>query len=103
MQKRKIRMGMVGGGQGAFIGGVHRIAAAIDQQIELVCGAQAREFTKDLRAGRGAEAAHAELRKVVEPLEGDRYLEPDLRAAKECIASGRLVAAVEAAVGPLLP
>ncbi len=37
--KRKIRMGMVGGGQGAFIGGVHRIAAAIDQQVELVCGA----------------------------------------------------------------
>ena len=36
---RKIRMGMVGGGRGAFIGGVHRIAAAIDQQIELVCGA----------------------------------------------------------------
>lgn len=31
-------MGMVGGGRGAFIGGVHRIAAAIDQQIELVCG-----------------------------------------------------------------
>jgi predicted dehydrogenase len=36
---RKIRMGMVGGGRGAFIGAVHRIAAAIDQQIELVCGA----------------------------------------------------------------
>ena len=36
---RKIRYGMVGGGRGAFIGGVHRIAAAIDQQIELVCGA----------------------------------------------------------------
>lgn len=36
---RKIRMGMVGGGRGAFIGGVHRIAAAIDGQIELVCGA----------------------------------------------------------------
>lgn len=34
-----MRMGMVGGGQGAFIGAVHRIAAAIDQQIELVCGA----------------------------------------------------------------
>ena len=32
-------MGMVGGGRGAFIGGVHRIAAAIDQQIELVAGA----------------------------------------------------------------
>lgn len=30
---------MVGGGRGAFIGAVHRIAAAMDQQIELVCGA----------------------------------------------------------------
>ena len=36
---RKIRYGMVGGGRGAFIGAVHRIAAAMDQQIELVCGA----------------------------------------------------------------
>ncbi len=36
---RKIRYGMVGGGRGAFIGAVHRIAAALDQQVELVCGA----------------------------------------------------------------
>jgi len=36
---RKIRMGMIGGGRGAFIGGVHRMAAALDGQIELVCGA----------------------------------------------------------------
>ena len=36
---RKIRMGMIGGGQGAFIGAVHRMAAAMDGQIELVCGA----------------------------------------------------------------
>src|SRR3954452_12974547 len=36
---RKIRYGMIGGGRGAFIGGVHRIAASIDGQIELVCGA----------------------------------------------------------------
>ena len=32
-------MGMVGGGRDAFIGAVHRIAAAIDQQVNLVCGA----------------------------------------------------------------
>lgn len=37
--QRKIRMGMVGGGRGAFIGAVHRTAAAIDGEIELVCGA----------------------------------------------------------------
>lgn len=36
---RKMRMGMVGGGRGAFIGTVHRMAAAIDNEIELVCGA----------------------------------------------------------------
>jgi predicted dehydrogenase len=39
IMSRKIRYGMVGGGRGAFIGAVHRIAASIDQQIELVCGA----------------------------------------------------------------
>ena len=36
---RKVRMGMVGGGPGAFIGGVHRTAARFDGKIELVCGA----------------------------------------------------------------
>ena len=36
---RKIRMGMIGGGRGAFIGAVHRMAAGIDGQIDLVAGA----------------------------------------------------------------
>jgi len=35
----RIRLGMVGGGQGAFIGAVHRIAARIDDQYDLVAGA----------------------------------------------------------------
>jgi len=35
----KIRLGMVGGGQGAFIGAVHRIAARLDDRFELVAGA----------------------------------------------------------------
>src|ERR1700754_1948619 len=38
---RRIRLGMVGGGEGAFIGGVHRIAARLDDQYELVAGALA--------------------------------------------------------------
>ena len=37
--KRKLRYGMVGGGQNAFIGAVHRMAANLDGQIELVAGA----------------------------------------------------------------
>lgn len=35
---RKIRMGMIGGGEGSFIGAVHRMAANLDGQIELVAG-----------------------------------------------------------------
>lgn len=49
---RKIRYGMVGGGRGAFIGAVHRIAAAMDQQIELVCGA----FSSDPKRSRASGA-----------------------------------------------
>ncbi len=36
---RKLRMGMVGGGQDAFIGAIHRLAANMDGLIELSCGA----------------------------------------------------------------
>ncbi|MFQ5624706.1 MAG: gfo/Idh/MocA family oxidoreductase, partial [Paracoccaceae bacterium] len=36
---KPIRLGMVGGGQGAFIGAVHRIAARIDGHYRLVAGA----------------------------------------------------------------
>ncbi|MDI5987151.1 Gfo/Idh/MocA family oxidoreductase [Halomonas sp. M4R5S39] len=38
----RLRLGMVGGGQGAFIGRVHRLAAALDGEFELVCGAFSR-------------------------------------------------------------
>lgn len=38
MKERKLKMGMVGGGNNAFIGAIHRNAAFLDNQIELVCG-----------------------------------------------------------------
>jgi len=44
-------MGMVGGGQGAFIGAVHRMAAALDGQIELVAGAFSSDATKSKNSG----------------------------------------------------
>ncbi len=50
---RRLRLGMIGGGQGAFIGAVHRIASRIDDQYELVAGA----FSSD--AARGAASAEA--------------------------------------------
>jgi len=39
ISNRRLRLGMVGGGQGSFIGAVHRIAARLDDRFELVAGA----------------------------------------------------------------
>ena len=50
--KRKLRMGMVGGGRGAFIGGVHRRAAALDGEIELVAGAFSSDPKKSSLSGK---------------------------------------------------
>lgn len=44
-------MGMIGGGPGAFIGGVHRMAAALDGQIELVGGAFSSQPEKSKQIG----------------------------------------------------
>ncbi|MDZ4699995.1 MAG: Gfo/Idh/MocA family oxidoreductase [Rhodothermales bacterium] len=49
---RKIRYGMVGGGPGAFIGAVHRKAAALDGEIELVAGAFSSSPEKSAQQGR---------------------------------------------------
>jgi predicted dehydrogenase len=48
---RKLRMGMVGGGPGAFIGPVHRIAAELDGKIELVAGAFSQSAERSREAG----------------------------------------------------
>ena len=48
---RKIRMGMIGGGIGSFIGDVHRKAASIDGMIELVCGAFSSNAEKSVKSG----------------------------------------------------
>jgi predicted dehydrogenase len=42
----RVRLGMVGGGQGAFIGAIHRMAARIDDQYELVAGALSSSVEK---------------------------------------------------------
>jgi predicted dehydrogenase len=50
--KRRLRMGMVGGGQGAFIGWVHRMAAALDQQVDFVAGCFSRDFENTKQTGK---------------------------------------------------
>lgn len=51
MHQRPLRMGMVGGGEGAFIGYVHRLAARLDGQIDLVCGAFSRDADNCRKTG----------------------------------------------------
>lgn len=48
---RKLRMGMVGGGRGAFIGAVHRMAANLDGKIELVAGCFSSDPEKSRLSG----------------------------------------------------
>jgi predicted dehydrogenase len=50
-EARKLRMGMVGGGPGAFIGPVHRMAAELDGKIELVAGAFSQSAERSREAG----------------------------------------------------
>ncbi|WP_105258959.1 Gfo/Idh/MocA family protein [Pseudoalteromonas sp. T1lg88] len=51
MSIKRIRMAMVGGGEGAFIGAVHRIAARLDGQIDLVAGAFSSDPKRCLSTG----------------------------------------------------
>jgi len=50
-ESRKLRMGMVGGGPGAFIGPVHKMAAELDGLIELVAGAFSQSAERSKAAG----------------------------------------------------
>jgi predicted dehydrogenase len=51
-QNRRLRLGMVGGGPGAFIGGVHRIAARLDDHYELVAAALSSDAERSLVGAR---------------------------------------------------
>jgi predicted dehydrogenase len=49
---RKLNMGMVGGGPGAFVGGIHRMAARLDGEIDLVAGAFSSDPEKNKPSGK---------------------------------------------------
>src|SRR3954463_9771524 len=77
---RKLRMGLVGGGQGAFIGRVHATAAVLDNRAALVAGAlssdperaKASAADYDISAER-AYGSHQQL------IESEKQLPPDKR------------------------
>ncbi|MDA7576723.1 Gfo/Idh/MocA family oxidoreductase, partial [Candidatus Pelagibacter sp.] len=57
MVNRKIRIGMVGGGKDAFIGGVHRIALRLDGNYELVAGSFSSSFNNSKETGKNLSLA----------------------------------------------
>jgi histidine ammonia-lyase len=69
--------------------------------IELLCAAQALDLRRPLTAGRGVEAARRALRARIDPLRGDRYMAGEIERARGLVDDGSLVAAAQAAAGPL--
>ncbi|WP_217354390.1 Gfo/Idh/MocA family protein [Ruegeria arenilitoris] len=62
----RIQLGMVGGGNDAFIGGVHRIAARLDDKFELVAGALSSTPEKSLESGQalGLERVYEDFKQM---------------------------------------
>ena len=63
--------------------------------IEMMCAAQAFEFRKPRKPGKGTMAAYQQIRKHVEPLKDDRSLHADIKKMAELVKSGALIAGVE--------
>jgi len=69
--------------------------------IEALTAAQALDYRKPLRPGRGVSAAHACLRAAVAHKEADQYFGDDIEACVRLLRGGELVSAVETTVGAL--
>ena len=75
-----LRMGMVGGGPGAFIGDVHRRAACLDGDVELVAGAFSASPSKSRRKGRELGLSRARTYdSYLDMVERERALPEDQR------------------------
>ncbi len=79
---RRLRMGQVGGGPGSFIGRIHRMAAGLDGEIELVCGAFSSDPEKSKIAGASLNldpqriyASYVEMIETEKELPADRRMD----------------------------
>ncbi len=80
MKRQRLRYGMVGGGEGAFIGAIHRMAAALDGGWELVCGAFSGNPERARRSGEHLELPPDRVYPSLDALlEAERALPEDRR------------------------
>jgi histidine ammonia-lyase len=87
-------------------GAARKLRASVDNlarilAVELATAARAIDLRAPLAPGAGTGAALAAVRARIDGPGADRFLAPELAAAEDLVRSGTLVAAVEAAVGPL--
>jgi len=69
--------------------------------IELLCAAQALDFLRPMRSGKGVEAVHQEIRKVVAHAESDRLFHNDIEAVLRLVQSEAILYAVSKAIGTI--
>ena len=74
---KRIRLGMVGGGQGAFIGAVHRLAARMDDHYELVAGALSSTPEKSRASGQDLGLAPDRIYKDFQAMAAAEAKRPD--------------------------
>lgn len=80
MTRQPLRLGMVGGGEGAFIGAVHRMAAAIDGEWRMTAGAFSTDAGRNARTGDALGLDPQRVYGAFEQLvEGERALPPEAR------------------------
>ncbi|MBC7914910.1 MAG: Gfo/Idh/MocA family oxidoreductase [Pyrinomonadaceae bacterium] len=77
---RKLRLGMIGGGHGAFIGAVHRIAARMDNEYDLVCGSFSSNPQVSASSGKDLGIAEPRVYATYQQLfETEKTLPADIR------------------------
>lgn len=77
MGTRKLKLAMAGGGEGAFIGGVHRMAAALDGDWELVAGAFSSDPARNRRTGEQLGLDLARVHDTLDALLADERARPE--------------------------
>ena len=82
---RKLRMGMIGGGRGAFIGSVHRMAARLDGEIDLVAGCFSSDPEKSKASGADLFLDPARVYGTYQEMAKAEAALPDLRRQREIL------------------
>ena len=96
-QEDHVSMGSISARKlGSILANVQNIVA-----IEILCACQGLEFRDRSKLAPATQAVYDLVRTYVSPLKEDRFLEPEIKVARELVISGQILRAVEAKIGSL--